>query len=134
MVSSRTGTLRWRLARRRCIAAFLLTGRATALALASADSIVLVELWIDLSEPVPADAGDAAEAASRRDRVALQQRAVSIELQRLGAVELARVRHARNAIAVRLPRSQLDAVRTIPGVLRVRPAEGLHPPKPTGSI
>jgi hypothetical protein len=89
-----------------------------------------VEVWIELTEPVPATAGDAVEAARRRDRVALQQRNVARELQRLGAVEVARVRHARNAIAVRLPRSRLDAARAVPGVQRVRPVSELHPPKP----
>lgn len=89
-----------------------------------------VEVWLDLSEPVPAGAGSEAEARRQAERVARQQRAVAAEVQRLGATELARVRHARNAIAVRIDADQLDALRAIPGVLRVRPVQTRHPPKP----
>jgi hypothetical protein len=101
----------------------LLTGHATALADAA------VEVWVDLSEPVAAISGNPEEAAQRRQRVERQQAAVAAELQRLGAVELARLRHTRNAIAVRIAPDRLDAVRGIPGVLRVRPAHELHPPE-----
>ncbi len=89
-----------------------------------------MEVWLDLSEPVPAGAGNEAEARRRAERVARQQRAVAAELQRLGATELARVRHARNAIAVRVDPGQLDALRAIPGALRVRPVRTRHPPRP----
>lgn len=98
---------------------------------AAADTLAdTVEVWLDLSEPVPATAPDDAEARRRAQRVAAQQRAVAAELQRLGATELARVRHARNAIAVRVAADQLEALRALPGVLRVRPVRTLHPPQP----
>lgn len=115
-------------ARRRWLAALLL---ATTGAVAVADQQPrTVEVWLDLSEQVPATAADESEARRRADRVARQQRAVAAELQRLGATELARVRHARNAIAVRVDADRLDALRAIPGVRRVRPVRTLHPPKP----
>lgn len=88
-----------------------------------------VEVWIDLSEPLPAASDDPAEAALSRQRVDQQQQRVSNELHRLGAVELARARHARNAIAVRIAPERLDAARRIEGVLRVRPTRTLHPPE-----
>jgi glutamate/tyrosine decarboxylase-like PLP-dependent enzyme len=82
-----------------------------------------VQVWVDLTEPV-AD-GDRRQAA----RVAAQQQQVSDALRALGAVELARVRQAHNAIAVRLPRGRLADAAALPGVRRVRPAVTLHPPK-----
>lgn len=113
-------------ARRRWLAGLLLAATA-----AVADQLPgTVEVWLDLSEPVPATAGNEAEARRRAERVDRQQRAVVAELQRLGATELARVRHARNAIAVRVGADRLDALRAIPGVRRVRPVRTLHPPKP----
>lgn len=108
---------------RRAWLAALLTGHGAALADAA------VEVWVDLSEPLAATAGNPEEAAQRRQRVQRQQAAAAAELQRLGAVELARVRHTGNAIAVRIAPDRLDAVRRIPGVLRVRPAHELHPPE-----
>lgn len=108
---------------RRAWLVVLLTGHATALADAA------IDVWVDLSEPVAATSGNPEEAAQRRQRVERQQAAVAAELQRLGAVELARVRHTRNAIAVRIAPDRLDAVRGIPGVLRVRPAQKLHSPE-----
>lgn len=101
----------------------LLSGHATAFA----DDPI--EVWVDLSEPVASTSGNPEEAAQRRQRVERQQTAAAAELQRLGAVELARVRHTGNAIAVRIAPDRLDAVRRIPGVLRVRPAHELHPPE-----
>ena len=89
----------------------------------------MVEVWVDLSEPVPAADDDPANAGVRRQRVDRQQQEVANELQRLGAVELARVRHARNAIAVRIAPDRLDAVRHIKGVLQVRLTHYLHPPE-----
>ena len=89
-----------------------------------------LELWVDLDEPVAAGARDAAAARQRLERVMAQQERVARELGALGAVELARVHHARNAIAVRLPSTQVEAARRIPGVLRVRPVRTLHPPEP----
>jgi len=89
-----------------------------------------VDVWIDLDAPVPAGSHDATEANKRRQHVEAQQQAVWLELERLGAVELARVRHVRNAIAVRIAPGQLDAVRALAGVARVRPVSDLHPPEP----
>lgn len=88
-----------------------------------------VDVWLDLSEPVPAEADDSAAASLQRQRVDRQQSAVALELRRLGATEIARVRHTRNAIAVRVPADRLEALRRIDGVRRVRPAETLHPPE-----
>jgi hypothetical protein len=84
-----------------------------------------VEVWVDLTEPVAA--GDPAQAA----RVASQQQQMAEALAALGAVELARVRHVRNAIAVRIDPARLPEVRALPGVVRVRPARTLHPPRPS---
>lgn len=88
-----------------------------------------IEAWVDLSEPVPAGAGDAAEARRRKRQVAAQQDRVAAQLRELDVVELARVRHTRNAIEVRLKAAQIDAVQRIPGVVRVRRAQVLHPPR-----
>ncbi len=88
-----------------------------------------VDVWIDLSEPLPAASDDPTQSAASRTRVDRQQQQVASELRRLGAVELARARHARNAIAVRIAPERLDAVRRIDGVLRVRPTRSLHPPE-----
>src|SRR5262245_10007680 len=86
-----------------------------------------VDVWVDLSEPVPADGiGDD---TAQRQRVDRQQREVAAQLQQLGGQELARIRHTRNAIAVRIDPGRLDAVRAIPGVRRVRPTAELHPPE-----
>ena len=115
MTASRSSRRAWLVA--------LLTGHATA------RDDATVDVWVDLSEPVAATSGNPAEAAQRRQRVQRQQAAVAAELQRLGAVELARVRHTRNAIAVRIAPDRLDAVRDIRGVTRVRPAHELHPPE-----
>jgi hypothetical protein len=82
-----------------------------------------VQVWVDLTEPVAG--GDRQQAA----RVAAQQQQVSEALRALGAVELARVRQGRNAIAVRIERSKLADAAALPGVRRVRPAVTLHPPK-----
>lgn len=90
-----------------------------------------VDVWVDLTEPVPATAPDAAQAKRRAARVARQQREVLQALEGLGGVELGRARHTRNAIAVRIPAERLDAVRSLPGVLRVRAADDLRPPRPT---
>jgi hypothetical protein len=84
-----------------------------------------VDVWVDLHP--------AAGAAPGTDPIREQQDRVMRELSTLGAVELARVRHARNAIAVRLPSDRLEAVRGIAGVVRVRPLDTLHPPRITPS-
>ena len=89
-----------------------------------------VDVWIDLSEPVVVDAVSAEEARRRTERIGAQQRRVAQALRALGAEELARLRHVRNAIAVRIAASRTAELRAIPGVVRVRPARGLHEPRP----
>jgi hypothetical protein len=96
---------------------------------AGAQSGRAVDVWLDLSEPVPAEADTSPQAAAQRQRVDRQQEEVALAVRRLGASELARVRHARNAIAVRIADDRLDALRRIDGVRRVRPTESLHPPE-----
>ena len=92
-----------------------------------------VDIWIELTEEPPA-AGMAASAAARqRDRVDSQQERVGEALSGLGGIELARIRANGNAIAVRIDRTRLDAVRAIEGVKSVRPARSLHPPQTGGS-
>jgi hypothetical protein len=88
-----------------------------------APTAATIDVWVDLQAPPPTDGAPAAV------RIGEQQDRVMRELRMLGAVELARVRHARNAIAVRLPREQIDAVHRIAGVVRVRPLDTLHPPR-----
>lgn len=95
---------------------------------AAASAAPTVDVWVDLSEPVAA-ARDAASAPGQAARVAAQQQQVARALQALGAVELARVRHGRNAIAVRIERARLAEVRALDGVVRTRPVVTLHPPK-----
>lgn len=89
-----------------------------------------IEVWIDLGEPLPAGAPNASEADRRRARVSAQQDRVADLVRELGGVELARVRHARNAILVRIAPDQVAALRALPGVVRVRSTRTLHPPKP----
>lgn len=88
------------------------------------------EFWIELSEPVPAGARDAAQAQRRRLAVAAQQDRVAQRLSELGVVELGRIVHSRNAILVRITPEQAAAVLAVPGVRRLRPVQTLHPPKP----
>jgi hypothetical protein len=88
-----------------------------------------IEVWIDLSEPV-SDTAVAPDAQQRQRQVASQQNSVGDRLRELGIDEVARVRHARNAILVRATPVQLELLRGIPGVVRVRPADTWHPPKP----
>lgn len=92
-----------------------------------------VDVWVELTELPPDTAETASQSRRQRDLVALQQDRVGRALSRLGATELARVRTSGNAIAVRIDRSHLDAVRAIDGVKRVRPARGLHPPQTGGA-
>ncbi|HEU0202145.1 MAG TPA: hypothetical protein VFR86_17145 [Burkholderiaceae bacterium] len=81
-----------------------------------------VEVWVDLSEPplatLPRDARQAR--ADLTMRIGAQQNEVMVQLAALGAVELARVQHVRNALAVRLPVGALPQARAIPGVVNVR--------------
>jgi hypothetical protein len=84
-----------------------------------------VEVWIDLS--VPALSSDAAQdrdaRAALRARIEDQQDEVLEQLVALGAEELARVAEVRNAVAVRMPASQLAQARALPGVVKVRPVK-----------
>ncbi len=97
---------------------------------ASQSPALLAEVWIELSEPLPAAATDAVQAQQHRLRVSAQQDRVAQRLRELGVVELGRIVHSRNAILVRLAPEQFIAVRAIPGVTRLRRVETLHPPKP----
>ncbi len=94
-----------------------------------------VEVWVDLTLPALAAApmASAPSCKDRRHALGAQQAAVAEQLRALGATELARVQLVRNAIAVELPASAVDAVRKLPGVLRVRPVthrHGIDPPPP----
>lgn len=83
------------------------------------------EYWVDLTEPLPANAKDEAQ----RARVAAQQAQVAERMRAMGIELTGRVQHARNALAARMTREQAEAVRRLPGVRRVRDARTLHPPK-----
>ena len=63
----------------------------------------------------------AAALASQHAGVLQQQASVGSRLSALGARELGRVQIAHNAIAVRIDAARLPELRTMPGVLRVRP-------------
>ncbi len=81
-----------------------------------------LEVWIDLSVP-PLSTLSGANLEARdalRTRITKQQDEVMSHLAPLGAEELARVVQVRNAIAVRIPSSQLTQARAIPGVVKVR--------------
>jgi hypothetical protein len=112
---------------------WLIAGASTAITLvagaAESNDKSAVEVWIDLSEPVSAAAVGAADAQQRQRQVASQQDRVGEQLRSLGIAEVARVRHVRNSILVRASSTQFDLLRGIPGVVRVRPADTLHPPK-----
>ncbi len=111
-------------ARRRLCAGLACTAAGVTGAAPAAD-----EVWLELSEPLPATADGPTQATRRRARVAAQQQQIGERLRELGIVELARLRHGRNAIAVRLAPGQAEQVRRLPGVLGLRPVESLHPPK-----
>jgi len=113
-----------RLPRRVWLLALLAAGCAGT---ATADS--MVEVWVELTEPVPATSDNPDDAGARRQRVDRQQREVAIELRKLGGIEFARIRHTSNAIGVRIAADRLEAVRRIPGVKRVRTTRELHPPE-----
>jgi hypothetical protein len=96
------------------------------------DAQGLILVWVDLDLPPLASMAEAgaAERDALRARVRSQQEAVMARLVELGAIEQSRVRHVRNALAVRLPPAQIDAARSIPGVKSVSPARAVdrHPP------
>lgn len=89
----------------------------------------VVEVWVDLTLPPTASVPRAERAAAHR-RVVEQQNETMARLAQLGAVELARVQHARNAIAVRIPSATLDRARAIDGVKAVRVVRHLQRSKP----
>jgi hypothetical protein len=86
------------------------------------------EMWIDLSEPAASSNLDSAEATRQRERISTQQDEMALRLRAAGIEELARVRHVRNAILVRISPSQAETVSRWPGVVGLRPADRLHPP------
>lgn len=94
-----------------------------------------VDVWVRLTLPglaaVPPEAGEA-ERAAQRARVLAQQDSVMAALRALGGEELGRVQVTQSALAVRLPRAQLDAARRLDGVHSVRPVRHLprQPPHP----
>jgi hypothetical protein len=96
-----------------------------------------VDVWVWLTEPglagLPADAS-AEERDTRRARIVAQQDAVMALLRALGGLELARVMTTQSAIAVRLPRRQLDAARRIDGVQSVGPARDRLREPPVGPV
>jgi hypothetical protein len=81
-----------------------------------------VAVWVVLSEPalatLPRDAN--AQRSALRQRIVRQQDDVTAQLAALGAVEIARVQQARNAIAVRLPSAAIESAKKIHGVTAVR--------------
>jgi hypothetical protein len=85
-------------------------------------------MWIDLSEPVASVNLDSGEAVRRQERVAAQQDEIAGRLRAAGIEELARVRHVRNAILVRISPSQAESISSWPGVVGLRAADRLHPP------
>ncbi len=87
-----------------------------------------IDVWVDLDLPALASLPrqNAVERKALRLRIVQQQDAVMAKLRELGAQERGRVQLLRNALAVRLPRDQLDAARRLPGVHGVRPVRDLE--------
>jgi hypothetical protein len=104
---------------------------------AGRESQAWIEVWVDLSVPELASLPreQSAEREALRLRIAAQQDEVMDALRMLGAVEVARVQQLRNALAVRLPASQLAAARVLPGVRAVRVVRDVErrPPLPPGA-
>ena len=78
-----------------------------------------VSVWVDLDLPALARV-PRAEREAVRLKILAQQDQVMGRLRQLGAQEQARIQQVRNALAVRLDGTQLDAARAIPGVRSVR--------------
>lgn len=78
-----------------------------------------VSVWVDLDLPALANV-PRAEREALRLKILAQQDQVMDRLRQLGAQEQARIQQVRNALAVRLDGTQLDAARAIPGVRSVR--------------
>ena len=85
-------------------------------------------MWIDLTEPVVSKDLGPQEAARRRERIAAQQDDIAVRLREMGIEEIARVRHARNAMLVCVTAGEADTISRWPGVAGLRPADRLHPP------
>lgn len=84
-----------------------------------------LSVWVDLDEPELArvPAGQPEQREAQRARILIQQEQVMARLRELGAIEQARVHVVRNALAVRLPRTNLAAAAVLPGVRAVRPVQ-----------
>ncbi|MDQ3187995.1 MAG: hypothetical protein M3Q28_03710 [Pseudomonadota bacterium] len=84
-----------------------------------------IDVWVLLTETPVVSGANNAEAIKR------QQQAVLAQLAALGAVELARVSRARNAVAVSIEPSKLAQVRKISGVRSVSRVRHIErdPPK-----
>jgi hypothetical protein len=91
------------------------------------------DVWVDLDLPALASLPrqDTAKRQALRLRIVAQQDTVMAQLRRLGGQERGRVQLLRNALAVRLPRDQLDAARRLPGVHGVRPVRDVERPPPS---
>lgn len=94
-------------------------------------NVIVALLW-PCSTAVPAGSGRWVEVwvEPRIDAKGIDLDALAGDLRRLGAEELARVRQPEPGIAVRVDAAQLDAIRQLPSVRRIRPARVLHPPTP----
>ncbi len=84
-----------------------------------------IDVWVLLTEPPVVSGANNAEAIKR------QQQAVLAQLAALGAVELARISRARNAVAVSIEPSKLAQVKKISGVRSVSQVRHIErdPPK-----
>lgn len=86
-----------------------------------------VDVWVLLSEPSLAGNSGSLQAVDE------QQRRILTQLKALGAVELARVKRARNAVAVSVDPAKLTEIKRIPGVRTVSPVRHIErdpPPLP----
>ena len=91
-----------------------------------------VEVWIALADPSVAGAigpnakrgGGLLTPTQQREYargLESKQEALVAEVRRLGGRELARVKNAHNAVAIRVDASQVPAISQLPGVVTVRP-------------
>jgi subtilisin family serine protease len=91
-----------------------------------------IDLWINLADPSLGRANgrnakrrgallSRAQQGEYSRGLTSKQDALIEQVQRLGGREIARVRKAHNAVAVRIDASQIDAISALPGVLAVRP-------------
>lgn len=89
----------------------------------------ILDVWVELTLP-PTAGVPRAERAAHYLRIIEQHNEVMAQLDRLGAVESARVQHSRNAIAVRIPTDALDRARAISGVKTVQVVRHLRRSSP----